>query len=73
MSQKIERPYNLVLALVILIGLGGVVGVSYLNVKVSVLGVVIVMIALLESALIVGGIALLSCRQASLGAVSDSN
>ena len=73
MSRKIERPYNLILALVILIGLGGVLGVSSLNVKVSVIGVVIVTIALFESALIVGGIAFLSRRQASLDAASGSN
>ena len=73
MSRKIERPYNLMLGLVILIGLGGVLGVSSLNVKVSVIGLVIVTIALLESVLIVGGIALLNRRQASLGAPSDSN
>ena len=73
MSRKIERPYNLILALVVLIGLAGVLGVSSLNVKVSVIGVVVVTIALLESALIVGGIALLSRRRASLGTASDSN
>ena len=63
MSRKNGGPINLILAFVILIGVGGILGVSSLNVKVSVIGGVIVIAAVLESALILGGIALLNRKQ----------
>jgi predicted lysophospholipase L1 biosynthesis ABC-type transport system permease subunit len=63
MSRKNERPYNLILAFVVLAGVGGVLGVSSLNVKLSAIGITLIIVAVLESALILGGFALLSRRR----------
>ena len=65
MSRNRDRPYNLILAFIVLFGVGGVLGVSSLDVKVSVIGTVLVTVAVLESALIVGGFALLNRRRRS--------
>ena len=73
MSRNSGRPYNLVLALVVLVGLCGVLGVSSLNVRVSLVGSVIVTVAVLESAVILGGIAILNRKRPHPGAASDSN
>lgn len=65
MSRNKDPPYNLILAFIVLIGVGGALGVSSLDVKVSVIGTLLVTAAVLESALIVGGFALLNRRRRS--------
>ena len=63
MSRNKDPPYNLILAFIVLIGLGGVIGVSSLDVKVSLIGTLLVTSAIVESALILGGLTLLNRRR----------
>ena len=72
MSRKSGGPSNLILALLVLIGVGGVLGLSSFNVKVSVVGSVVILAAILESALILGGMALLNRKQPHPGSTSES-
>jgi hypothetical protein len=73
MSRKSGGSSYLVLAFLILIGMGGILGVSSLNVKISLISGVIVIVAVLESVLILGGFALLKRSQVHPVSDGDSN
>ena len=55
----------MILAFIVLVGMGGVLGVSSLNVKVSVIGTLLVLVAVFESALILGGFVFLNRKRES--------
>jgi len=60
------------IALAILIGIGGALGVSSFNVKTPVTGTLLVIVASFESVLILGGFSLLS-RKRHIPSTSESN
>ena len=63
MSRTTIASQNLALVFVLLVVIGGLIGASSLDLKISTVGAILVLVAAVEAAVILAGITLLQRRQ----------